>query len=134
MNDKAILFFDGVCNLCNGFVQFVITRDKKGYFSFAALQSEIGQEYMQKAGMSVEELNTVILYEEGKFYTHSDVALRVVRNLTGLWPLFGVFWVVPKPIRDFIYNWIARNRYKWFGKKEACMLPRPEWKSRFLGT
>ena len=89
---------------------------------------------MQKAGLSVKELNTVILYENGTFYTHSDVALRVAHNLTGLWPLVGVFWLIPKPIRDFIYDWIARNRYKWFGKKEACMLPRPEWKSRFLGS
>ena len=134
IEQKSILFFDGACNLCNGFVQFLIVRDPKAHFSYASLQSKLGQEFLQKAGLPTQELSTVILYDKGKFYTHSDVALRIVRRMPGLWPLLAVFSIIPKLIRDAIYNWIARNRYKWFGKKEQCMLPRPEWRSRFLST
>lgn len=131
--DKPILLFDGVCNLCNGFVQFVINRDPKGKFRFAALQSEIGQTLLKKANMPTEELSTVVLYENDKFYTHSSVPLRVVKKFGGAWPLLYGLVIVPKFIRDGIYNWIARNRYRWFGKRESCMIPTPELKSRFLG-
>ncbi len=131
--DKPILLFDGVCNLCNGFVQFVIKRDPKGKFLFAALQSEVGQALLQQANMPTEELSTVVLYENRKFYTHSSVPLLVVRKFGGAWPLLYGLVIVPKFIRDRIYNWIARNRYRWFGKRESCMIPTPELKSRFLG-
>lgn len=134
LENKSVLFFDGVCNLCNGFIQFLITRDKKGIFSYASLQSDLGQAFMKEQGFAPEELNTVILYDKGKIYTHSDVALRVAQQLGGLWPLFSVFYIIPKGLRDAIYNWVARNRYRWFGKKEQCMLPRPEWRTRFLDT
>ncbi len=130
--DKPILLFDGVCNLCNGFVQFIILRDSKAKIRFAALQSAVGQQLLQEAKMPLEELSTVVLWEKGKFYTHSDVPLRVVEYLDGLLPVFSVYIVIPKFIRDAIYNWIARNRYRWFGKKESCMIPTPELKARFL--
>ena len=130
--DKSILLFDGVCNLCNGFVQFVIKRDPQAIFRFAALQSEAGQTLLQKANMPTKELSTVVLYENGKFYTHSDVPLRVVRKFGGAWPLLYGFVIIPKFIRDGIYNWIARNRYRWFGKRESCMIPTPDLKARFL--
>ena len=131
--DKPILLFDGVCNLCNGFVQFIIRQDPGAKFRFAALQSETGQELLRKARISTTALSTVVLWENGKFYTHSDVPLRVVRHLGGWWTLFSVFKIIPKSLRDTIYDWIAKNRYRWFGKKESCMLPTPELKARFLG-
>lgn len=130
--DKPILLFDGVCNLCNGFVQFIIQHDPEAKFRFAALQSSAGQELLGEAQISTTELSTVVLWETGKFYTHSDVPLRVVRHLGGWWTLFAVFKIIPKSLRDSIYNWVAKNRYRWFGKKESCMIPTPELKARFL--
>jgi predicted DCC family thiol-disulfide oxidoreductase YuxK len=127
-----VILFDGVCNLCNGFVQFLIERDPKRRYRYASLQSETGQALMRSAGLPADEINTVVLMEEGKAYTHSDVALRVARHMVGLWPLATVLYIVPKFLRDAIYNWVARNRYRWFGKKEACMVPTPELKSLFL--
>ncbi|MFN7115215.1 MAG: thiol-disulfide oxidoreductase DCC family protein [Saprospiraceae bacterium] len=130
--DKPILLFDGVCNLCNGFVQFIIQRDPQAKFRFAALQSPVGQQLLQAARMPTQELSTVVLWENGRFYTHSDVPLRVVQYLGGLWQLLYVFKIIPKSLRDKLYNWIARNRYRWFGQKESCMIPTPELKARFL--
>lgn len=129
---KPILFFDGVCNLCNGFVQFVIERDPKAKFRFASLQSNAGQEVLKQMNLSTEELKTVILQKNGKVYTHSDVALEMSRDLGGPWSLFYVFKILPKGLRDGIYDWVAANRYKWFGKRESCWLPTPELKARFL--
>jgi predicted DCC family thiol-disulfide oxidoreductase YuxK len=129
---QSVILFDGVCNLCNGFVQFLIERDPKRRYRYASLQSETGQALMRSAGLPADEINTVVLMEEGKAYTHSDVALRVARHMVGLWPLATVLYIVPKFLRDAIYNWVARNRYRWFGKKEACMVPTPELKSLFL--
>ncbi len=130
--DKKIVLFDGVCNLCNGLVQFILLRDPKGYFHFASLQSDFGQQKMVEFGLDPKRLNTVILIESDNIYTHSDAPLRIARQLPGLWSLLYIFVVIPKFIRDPIYNWVARNRYLWFGKRESCMLPRPEWKERFL--
>ncbi|PHN04621.1 thiol-disulfide oxidoreductase DCC family protein [Flavilitoribacter nigricans] len=127
-----ILLFDGVCNLCNTFVQFVIQRDPDAIFRFAPLQSAIGRELSERAGLPPEELNTVVLYDQGKFYTHSDVALQVVRRLPGLWSLLYGLVILPKSLRDATYNWVARNRYRWFGKKASCMVPTPDLKRRFL--
>lgn len=127
-----ILLFDGVCNLCNTFVQFVIERDPKAIFRFAPLQSGIGRKLSEQAGLPLGEMNTVVLYDQGKVYTHSDVALQVVRRLPGLWSLLYGFHLIPKSVRDTIYNWVARNRYRWFGKRASCMVPTPELKSRFL--
>lgn len=130
--EHPILLFDGVCNLCNGFVQFVIQQDPKAVFRFAPLQSDIGRKLSEEAGLPLDELNTVVLYTAGQFYTHSDVALEVVRRLPGLWPLLYGFKILPKFLRDFVYNWVARNRYRWFGKRESCMMPTPDLKRRFL--
>lgn len=129
---NPILLFDGVCNLCNGFVQFIIKRDTKGFFRFTSLQSDIGQQLMQDHGFPTDELNTVILIKEGKLYTHSDAPLQIVRHLPFPWPVLSVFALVPKVLRDRIYNWVARNRYRWYGKKDQCMVPTPELKARFL--
>lgn len=127
-----IIYFDGVCNLCNGAVQFALKRDTKGVFRFAALQSDAGQHILDRVGLPREALKTIVLVEGDTIYTHSTAALRAARHLSGLWPLLYAFIVVPRPIRDGVYNWIARNRYRWFGRTEACMMPRPEWKGRFL--
>ncbi|MCB0608931.1 MAG: thiol-disulfide oxidoreductase DCC family protein [Lewinellaceae bacterium] len=132
--DHPILLFDGVCNLCNGFVQFVIKRDKKAVFRFAALQSDLGKELSATAGLPAHSMDTVVLYENNRFYTHSDVGLRVARRLNGLWPLAYALVIIPKFIRDGIYNWVAKNRYRWFGKRESCMVPTPELRSRFLDS
>lgn len=130
--DKAIILFDGVCNLCNRSVQFILKRDKKGYFHFTSLQSEAGQELLAENELPQADFNSFVLIENGKVYQKSTAALRVCRKLSGGWPLLYGFIIVPPFIRNAVYSWIARNRYKWFGKKEACMLPKPEWKERFL--
>ena len=130
--DKPILLFDGVCNLCNNSVQFIIKQDPKARIRYAALQSEVGQAILQHAGKDTQDLNTAILYENGKIYDRSSVGLRTARYMNGLWPLAYAFILLPKGFRDYIYNWIARNRYRWFGKQEHCMMPTPELQSRFL--
>lgn len=132
MEDKPILLFDGVCNLCNGFVQFILLRDPRGIFRFASLQSDIGQMLLEKYGLDSGGLDTVVLIKNGRAYTHSEVALEVAPELQGFWQWVALFRLVPRPVRDAVYNWIARNRYRWFGKQDVCMLPRVEWKDRFL--
>lgn len=127
-----MLLFDGVCNLCNDSVQWVLKRDRKGIFKFAALQSETGQRLLQQLGFSQENFDTVVLVDGEKVFTRSDAPLEIARRLGGFWSLFSIFRIIPRFIRDAVYDWIARNRYRWFGRKEECMLPRPEWKSRFL--
>jgi predicted DCC family thiol-disulfide oxidoreductase YuxK len=127
-----VILFDGVCNLCNGFVQFLIKRDPQGQFRFVALQSETGQALLQAVGLQMDQLDTVVLVENGKAYTHSDVGLRVARRMAGLWPLLYSLSIFPPFLRTPVYNWIARNRYRWFGKQEACMMPTPDLKARFL--
>lgn len=134
MNQKdkhPILLFDGVCNLCNRFVQEVITRDQKGIIHFASLQSDIGQELLHRHGID-PTLDTVVLIDQGKAMVQSDVALQIFGYLGGTWSLLQVFFIVPKFIRDGVYDWIAKNRYRWFGKRETCMMPKPEWVERFL--
>lgn len=132
-SDNPILFFDGVCNLCNGFVQFVIRNDKQSRFSFASLQSTAGnkvvQAYEQQQGKVPDSL--ILLYK-GEFYTKSDAALMTARLLGGAWCFFLVGYIFPRFIRNAIYDKVAKNRYKWFGRKDECMIPTPELKSRFL--
>ena len=130
--DKPIVLFDGVCNLCNSAVQFIIRHDKKNIFMFTSLQSDTGQKLLAQYDLPLNELNSFILIENNKAYTRSSGALRVIKKLKGLWPLLYGFIIVPKFIRDGVYNWVGRNRYKWFGKQEACMIPTPELKARFL--
>jgi predicted DCC family thiol-disulfide oxidoreductase YuxK len=126
-----ILLFDGVCNLCNQSVQFIINRDKAGLFQFAALQSDVGIALMQKYQLPTD-LDTVVLVLGNKAYTRSDAALQVLRHLGMPWSLATVFFILPKGFRDLVYNYIAKNRYRWFGRQESCMMPTADLKRRFL--
>lgn len=129
--DSPVIFFDGVCNLCNGAVQFIIKRDRGATFKFSALQSDFAQRSLSGVELQVKQGDTFILLESGKVYEQSTAALRIARKLSGLWPLCYVFIIVPSFIRNWVYKFIARNRYKWFGKRESCWVPTPELKSRF---
>ncbi len=129
---KKVILFDGVCNVCDGFVQFVLKRDPKGMFYFASLQSEIGKQLLIKHKVEIADLSTVVLIDGDKVFTHSDVVLIVGKDLGGLFKLLYPFKILPKNFRNFLYDWFAKNRYRFFGKKEVCMLPKPEWRSRFL--
>ena len=129
---NLIVLFDGVCNLCSSSVQFIIKNDKKKQFRFASLQSEFGQKVMEQFGLPTNELNSFILLENEKIYTKSAGALRVAKRLNGLWVLLYGFIIVPPFIRNAVYSFVANNRYKWFGKKEACWLPTPELRKLFL--
>jgi predicted DCC family thiol-disulfide oxidoreductase YuxK len=129
---QEIVFFDGVCNLCQRSVQFILTHDKKAIFAFSSLQSPIAKQLLLPHGISTSEINTFILLENNKVYTRSTAALRVAKKLGGFWVSLYAFIIVPPFIRDAVYDFIARNRYRWFGKQETCWLPRPEWKQRFL--
>jgi predicted DCC family thiol-disulfide oxidoreductase YuxK len=128
----AIVLFDGVCNFCNASVNFVIERDKAGYFKFAPLQSEIGEELVAKHGIDTADTDSVILVENDRAYTHSSGALRIAKQLDGIWSWSYAFIVVPKPIRDFGYKLFAKHRYRLFGRQDACMMPTPEIRARFL--
>ena len=128
----AVILFDGVCNFCNGAVNFVINRDRDGYFRFAALQSEKGQKLLDKYGIDKVETDSVVLIEDDNAYTHSAAALKIVRRLPGPWPLLYAFIVVPKSIRDWAYKLFAKYRYRLFGRQDQCMIPTPEVRARFL--
>ncbi|MEZ4920372.1 MAG: thiol-disulfide oxidoreductase DCC family protein [Saprospiraceae bacterium] len=130
--NSTVLLFDGVCNLCNASVQWVLLRDKSARFQFASLQSETGQDYLQRFGLDGNLIDSVVLIADGKVHIESDAALGVAVRLGFPWVLAGVFYLVPRFIRNAVYKWIARNRYRWFGKSEQCMMPQPEWKARFL--
>ena len=132
MNSNPVILFDGVCNLCNRSVQLIIKHDPAAKFLFASLQSETGQQLLQQYHLQPNDLNSFILIQDDKVYNRSSGALRVAGQIKGAWKLLYAFMIVPKFIRDAVYNWIARNRYKWFGKKNACMVPGPELKARFL--
>ena len=129
---KPVLLFDGVCNLCNGTVQFVIKRDPEAKFRFAALQSEVGQALLKKFELPQDDYDSFVFVEGERFYLRSTAALKVLKGLRGLWPLLYGLVIIPRPIRDFFYNWIAKNRYRWFGKKDQCMIPTPDLQKRFL--
>lgn len=133
--NKKIILFDGVCNLCNNSVQFVIKRDKKDIFRFAALQSDPGQQLLKERGIDPEETDSIVLIEpDMAYYTRSQAAIEIASELGGGWPLLRIFeHILPRTLRDGLYNFIARNRYKWFGKKDQCMIPTPELKAKFLG-
>jgi predicted DCC family thiol-disulfide oxidoreductase YuxK len=127
--NSSVLFFDGECNLCNSSVQFIIRRDKKKRFLFAPLQSAIGQKALNAIPGKPDSL---VLYHNGRFMIKSDAALNVARMLGGIWPIFYTGIILPRFMRDGIYDYISRHRYKWFGKQAECMIPTPELKSRFL--
>ncbi len=131
--NKKIILFDGVCNLCNNAVNFIIERDKNDVFRFASLQSEIGQKLTRERGINPEEMDSIILIEPGiAYYKKSTAALEISKDLSGAYSLLRHFSFLPEGFRDGIYSIIARNRYSWFGKKDACMIPTPELKARFL--
>ncbi|MDE3251461.1 MAG: DUF393 domain-containing protein [Bacteroidota bacterium] len=127
-----VIFFDGVCNVCTGTVQFVIRRDPKQYFRFASLQSDTGQQLLEELHLPKEEWGSFILWDRGRMYTKSTGVLRVAQKLSGLWPLLSVFLIIPPFIRDAVYDLVARNRYRWFGKKTSCWMPTPELEQLFL--
>ena len=128
-----IILFDGVCNLCNGAIQFVIKHDKKDVFRFVALQSKRGAQIKSQIGYENENLDSFILVDdENNYFIKSSAAIEIARNLGGIWIIFLVFKIIPTKFRDLIYNFIARNRYKWFGKNEHCMVPTDHLKSKFL--
>lgn len=127
-----IILFDGVCNLCNALVRFVAARDPAGCFRFAPLQSERARSLLRGRGLEPESLPTIVLIEGARISTRSTAALRIVRHLRGLWPLLYGLILLPPPLRDWLYDWIARHRYRWFGRTEACQTPSPELARRFL--
>ena len=132
MNKHPIILFDGVCNLCNGLVNFVVRHDSKAKFQFAALQSDAGQKLLNQFSLPTNDFDTFVLVEDKYCYKKSTAALRVFKVLGGFWSLLYVFIVIPRPIRNVVYNLIASNRYKLFGKKDKCLVPTPEIKARFL--
>ena len=132
MNTSTIILFDGVCNFCNTAVNFVIKRDKTHTIFFSPLQTIAGQALLNQYSLPANELQSFFFIENGKAYTRSTAALKVCRHLNALWPLCYGFIIIPKFIRDGIYNWVAKNRYKWFGIRQECMIPTPDIKARFL--
>lgn len=130
--EQEVLLFDGVCNLCNGAVNFIIDRDPKGNFKFAALQSDFGQAELDRLGYDKESFDSLVLLSNGKVYVKSTAALKIAKRLTGLWPISSIFLILPPFTRDWAYNLIAKNRYKWWGKRDSCRMPTPELKQRFM--
>jgi len=132
VDEKSIILFDGVCNLCNGFVNFLIARDSKNQFLFGSLQSPQATEILTRFNAPTTEMTTVILTENGQLYSRSTAVLKIFRKMGGLWPLLYAFIIIPPFIRDPIYHLIAKNRYRMFGRKDACMIPTPALKAKFL--
>jgi predicted DCC family thiol-disulfide oxidoreductase YuxK len=132
MDTHPIILFDGVCNLCNSSVQFVIKHDPAAVFRFASLQGKTGQQLLKQYSLSSNDLNSFVLIRDNKAYTRSAAALTVAKQLTGFTRLLYGFIIVPPFIRNAVYNLIAKNRYKWFGKKDSCMLPTTALQSRFF--
>lgn len=127
-----LILFDGVCNLCNGAVNFVIDHDDKNIFRFTSLQSEIGQQVLKENGLNTQEFNSFLLVQNDKILQKSTAALTVATQLGGIWKLAAIFLIVPAFIRDMVYDGISKNRYRWFGKTESCRMPTPELKAKFL--
>ena len=127
-----VVLFDGVCNFCDASINFLLDKDTEGEFRYASLQSESGQGILNSLGLPTDEFSSFVYVEDGQHYTRSSAALRVAKRLGGGMSLLYAFIIVPKFLRDAVYNLIANNRYKWFGKKDACMIPSPEVRSRFL--
>ena len=131
--NKKIILFDGVCNLCDNAIQYVIKHDKKDVFRFVPLQSDLGKEILNYLKIDTSKMDSIILYEPGIAYFYkSDAALEIVKDLNGLLKWSIIFKIIPSGLRNPIYDYVARNRYKWYGKKDACMIPTPELKAKFL--
>ena len=133
--NKKIILFDGVCNLCNGFIQRVIKRDTTDVFRYASLQSDIGQQLISERNMDATKIDSVVLIEPGvAFYIKSDAALQIGRHLKSYRTLSRILYLIPSGLRNIVYDLIARYRYTWFGKQDACMIPTPELKAKFLDS
>lgn len=131
--NKKIILFDGVCNLCNGAVQFIIKHDKKDIFRFAALQSDLGKEICNYIGVDQTKIDSIIFYNPGvAYYYKSSAVLEIAEELGGFYSLLFIFKIFPEKLRNYLYDYIAKNRYKWYGKKESCIIPTPEIKAKFL--
>lgn len=132
--DHPVVLFDGVCNLCSGSVQFILARDPKAHFRFASLQSDRAKELLSARGVTLPEgdPDSILLVDGERVYERSTAALRIARGMTFPWMLAWIFVIVPRPIRDLVYKWIAKNRYRWFGKSDTCWIPTPELRARFL--
>lgn len=131
--DKKIILFDGVCNLCSSSVQYIITRDQKDLFRFVSLQSKLGQEIQQYLGIANRNIDSIVLYEPGKAYYYKSGAIIEIAKAMPYFSWFMVFRLVPTSLRDFIYDYIAKNRYNWYGKQASCMIPTSELQAKFLG-
>ena len=130
---EKIILFDGVCNLCNNAIQFIIKRDKKNLYKFAALQSDAATALLKERGIDISKIDSIILIDPNTaYYTKSSAALEIGKTFGGVWRLLGFFEWVPGPIRDWVYDLIAKNRYSWFGKRNECMVPTKELKAKFL--
>lgn len=133
--NKKIILFDGVCNFCNASVRFIIKRDKKDVFRFASLESDLGQKLTDERGIDTSKIDSIILIDPGNaYYIKSTAALEISKELSGLYPALSVFQVLPEGFRNLIYDFVAKNRYEWFGKSETCPMPTEEEKSKFLDT
>lgn len=131
--NKKIILFDGVCNLCNSSITYVIDRDKNDTFRFVALQSDLGETIQEYLGIENKSLDTIILYvPDEAYYIKSTAAIKVMREFLGFWKLTQIFLILPSSVRDLVYNYVAKNRYKWYGKQENCRIPTPELKAKFL--
>ena len=129
---RSVILFDGVCNFCNASINFLMDRDPDGRFVFGALQSEEGRAMLRDLDLVGDYIDSIVLIEDGKAWTASDAVLQISRHMNGLWPVLRWARILPKSLRDAVYNWIATHRYTWFGKRESCRVPTPEERSRFL--
>jgi len=132
MSNNPVIFFDGVCNLCNASVQFALEHDKKNIFRFTTLQGAYAKKILPQFNVDLNKINSIVLIENKELYTKSSAALKIAKKLSGFWPLIYGFIIVPKFIRDWVYDLIAKNRYKWWGRQESCWVPTPELNSRFF--
>ncbi len=130
--DKKIILFDGVCNLCNDAITFVIKRDPHDHFRYAPLQGETGAHFIKKYNIDTTKVDSIILIDQDNVYIKATAALKIACHLSGAYPLMRIFFIIPSFVRNWAYDYIAKNRYKWYGKKEACMIPTPELKAKFL--
>ena len=130
--DHPLVLYDGSCNFCDSTVNFIISRDPEGRFHFASLQGQIARDILRQNHLPEEQLDSIILVEGGQLYARSTAVLRTIRQLRGLWPLLSIFLLVPAFIRDLVYGIIARNRYRWFGRRDVCRIPDAQVRARFL--
>jgi predicted DCC family thiol-disulfide oxidoreductase YuxK len=129
---ERVIVFDGVCNWCNVWVNFVIAHDPHGKFKFGTLQSDQGQQILETLQLSTKDFSTFLLLEQTRVYTKSTAALRIVRHLSGVWPLFYLSLLIPRPLRDALYDYVARHRYEWMGNTDACQPPSTDERGRFV--